>query len=57
MINVGDRIEHKLMPGFPMEVLEVQPCNGEPYGSHNAFRVIDPEGNPDWLCEHDVKEV
>lgn len=53
-IRVGDKIVHKLMPGFAMEVLEVEPCQPTHGSSHNSFRVVDPEGKEDWLCEFDV---
>jgi len=58
-IRVGDFIEYKLMPGFRMEVLEVAPCEPSPVRPepHDQYKVIDPEGNEDWLCAHDVRKV
>lgn len=52
----GHAIAHDLMPGFTMTVLNTRPCEisstrPEP---HLAYEVIDPEGNPDWLCAYDV---
>lgn len=50
------KIEHKYFPGFVMEVLEEGKC---PSGvdAHKAYRIIDPEGEEDWLCEDDVEIV
>ena len=45
--QTGDRIEHKLVPGFVMTVLAVRNCetdNARPE-LHDQFRVIDPDGN------------
>ncbi len=56
---VGDKIEHKLMPGFTMTVQEARVCEtdtGRPE-LHDAFRVTDPDGNEDWLCAYDVVKV
>ena len=57
-IKVGDRIAHKLLRGFSMEVLAVEPCEvaagQEP---HDSYKIIDPEGAEDWLCAHDVVRV
>jgi len=55
----GDRIEHKLVPGFVMTVLEVAPCEtgaalSIDIGPHDQYRVLDPDSNPDWLCAYDV---
>jgi hypothetical protein len=57
-IKIGDKIEHNLMPGFEMKVLDIEPCDPDCSGdSHSCYKVIDPEGKEDWLCEHDVKLV
>ncbi len=55
-IAVGDRIAHNLVPDFVMEVLEAQPCE-QGTGAHSSYRIIDPEGQEDWLCEYDVHKV
>lgn len=57
--EAGDRIEFDLMPGYPMTVLEVRACEEDAVrpGPHLAYRVIDPEGSPDWLCAHDVHKA
>lgn len=54
--KTGDKIEHNLMPGFPMAVLETRNCETdfarpEP---HQQYKIVDPEGNEDWLCAFDV---
>ena len=53
---IGDPIEHKLMPGFPMLVEEVEPCETGPGRDepHSQYQITDPEGNTDWLCAYDV---
>lgn len=54
------KIEHKDMPGFVMEVLKEKPCLGDErlYGeNHSSYKVIDPEGQEDWLCSLDVRIV
>lgn len=58
-IKVGDKIEHKLVPGFQMGVLAIEPCPQNPPlgGPHDSYRIIDPEGHEDWLCAHDVRKV
>ena len=56
-IAVGDRIEHKLLPGFQMEVLEIEPCDTTTTPPHDQYRLVDPEGREDWLCGHDVRRV
>lgn len=56
-LHVGDLIEHKLLPGFGMTIQEVAPCpqdQGRPL-PHNSFRIVDPEGEEDWLCGYDVR--
>jgi hypothetical protein len=60
-IKVGDKIEHRLVPGFAMTVLAVEPCDpSEDHGGasvHDSYKIIDPEGHEDWLCAHDVRTV
>lgn len=53
----GDRVEHKLMPGFVMTVHETKDCETDVYRSqpHQQYRVTDPEGNGDWVCAYDVR--
>jgi hypothetical protein len=55
----GDRIEHKIMPGFPMKVLDTDDCetDGARPEAHQRFKVIDPEGNEDWLCAYDAVKL
>jgi hypothetical protein len=57
--DVGDVIEHELVPGFPMTVLAVRECEADPGigrpAGHLAYAVIDPDGNQDWLCAYDVR--
>jgi hypothetical protein len=55
--HAGDRIEHKLMPGFTMTVQQLRPCetDGARPEPHWAYRITDPEGNDDWLCAYDVR--
>jgi hypothetical protein len=59
LARTGDKIEHNLMPGFTMTVLAVKSCetDGTRNVGHDQFRVIDPEGNEDWLCAYDVRVV
>lgn len=57
--HVGDSIEHHLLSGFHMEVLDTASCetdfvHPEP---HPAYKIIDFLGNADWLCAHDVHRV
>lgn len=57
--DIGDVIEHTLMPGFSMVVQQAQTCEldfarPEP---HLRYRIVDPEGNEDWLCAYDVRKV
>lgn len=61
-IEVGDVIEHRLVPGLQMEVLDVMPCPNDPPlpllpEPHDSYQVRDPEGQLDWLCAHDVRLV
>lgn len=53
----GDVIEHRLMPGFTMTVLDTRECETDANRSepHSAYQVTDPEGNADWLCAMDVQ--
>ena len=57
--ETGDRIEHKLIPGFTMPVLEAKDCETDSArpDAHRQYRVIDPEGNEDWVCGYDVRTV
>jgi hypothetical protein len=59
--KAGDKIEHTLFPPgmFTMPVLETRDCetDGNRPEPHLAYRVIDPEGNEDWLCAHDVRRA
>jgi hypothetical protein len=59
LVKVGATIEHNLMPGFPMTVLATKPCETDANRPvrHEAYKIIDPEGNEDWLCAADVHEV
>ena len=56
--KAGDIIEHRLMPGFTMPVLEARECETDANRSepHLAYRVTDPDGNDDWLCAMDVQK-
>ena len=58
-IAVGETIEFDLMPGFPMEVLDTKDCETDSARPepHLTYKVVDPEGNEDWLCGHDVHRV
>jgi hypothetical protein len=55
----GQMIEHKLMPGFPMSVLDTERCETDPAAgrgeTHDQYKIIDPDGNTDWLCAYDVR--
>jgi hypothetical protein len=53
----GETIEHRLMPGFTMTVLETRDCETDANRPepHLAYRVTDPEGNDDWLCAYDIQ--
>lgn len=58
-LEAGDVIEHRLVPGFRMTVLDTRACETdwnrpEP---HKAYEIVDMEGNRDWLCAHDVTEA
>lgn len=54
----GDIIEHRLMPGFTMTVLDTRDCEsgGNRTDPHQQYKVTDPEGNDDWLCAYDVQK-
>jgi hypothetical protein len=55
--KVGDKIEHRLMPGFTMTVLAWLECetDGSRPEPHGKYCITDPEGNEDWLCGYDVQ--
>ena len=55
--TVGDKIEHRLMPGFTMTVEDTAPCetDGARPEEHLKYRITDPDGSEDWLCAHDVQ--
>jgi hypothetical protein len=55
----GERIEHKLVPGFPMEVLDTARCETGPGREevHDQYKITDPDGNIDWLCAYDVRRA
>ena len=55
----GMHIEHKLVPGFPMEFQDATSCKTdrsrpEP---HAKYKVTDPDGSTNWLCAYDVRPV
>jgi len=57
----GDQIERKLMPGFPMEVLDTARCTPDPglgRGEvHDRYKITGPDGAADWLCAYDVRRA
>ena len=55
----GDKIEHDLMPGFPMTIQGVGTCETSVTGHepHAKYKITDPDGNEDWLCAYDVHPV
>lgn len=55
--KTGEVIEHRLMPGFTMPVLDTRECETDPSRPepHLAYKVTDPEGGEDWLCAYDVQ--
>lgn len=55
--KAGDVIEHRLVPGFTMPVRETAGCETDPARPepHLKYKVIDPEGNTDWVCAYDVQ--
>lgn len=57
-VKVGDKIVHKLVPDFQMEVKEIEPCIPLPGEEpHNSFLIDDPTGEEDWVCQRDVLKV
>lgn len=50
--EVGDRIEHLLVPGFWMTVLDTKDCETP---DHRAYKIVDFTGHEDWLCAYDVR--
>jgi hypothetical protein len=58
-IAPGDRIEHKLMPGFVMEVRGVKECqaDGARPEPHMQYMITDPDDCTDWLCGYDVRKA
>lgn len=50
--EVGDRIEHRLVPGFWMTVLDTRACETS---DHRAYKIVDFTGAEDWLCAYDVR--
>jgi hypothetical protein len=59
LVKVGATIEHNLVPGFRMTVIATRPCETDANRSvaHEAYEIVDMEGNRDWLCAADVHEV
>lgn len=57
--EIGDRIEHNLMPGFVMTVQATDKCETDSARpeDHLMYQVTDPEGNTDWLCAYDVRRA
>lgn len=55
----GDTIEHTLMPGFRMKVLETAECeiDANRPDPHLQYKITDPDGHEDWLCAHDVRRA
>lgn len=49
------KIRFNLMPSYVMDVLETSTCEGGE--DHAMYRVIDPEGNEDWVCGNDVTVI
>jgi len=58
-ISLGEKIEHKLMPGFTMEVNGIKGCETGPGREtpHMQYKITDPDGNADWLCAYDVRRA
>ena len=56
--KTGDVIEHRLMPGFTMPVLDTRECeiDGNRPAPHLAYKIEGPDGNEDWLCAWDVQK-
>ncbi|MEV4505479.1 hypothetical protein [Streptomyces klenkii] len=57
--DIGDAIYHELLPHFTMTVLDTGPCEVDPVRPepHLAYKIIDFEGNEDWLCAYDVRRA
>ncbi len=58
-INAGDRVEHRLLPGYLMRVKDIAPCemdSARPQ-AHSKYNVRDPAGNRYWVCACDVRKV
>jgi hypothetical protein len=55
----GERIEHKLMPGFVMTIEDFSDCETDPNRPvpHAQYQVTYSKGNTDWLCAYDVRRV
>jgi hypothetical protein len=53
----GEQVEHKLMPGFAMTVLDTARCETDSARpeTHDQYKITDPDGNEDWLCAYDVR--
>jgi hypothetical protein len=54
----GDRITFLPAAGMfpPMTILDVKDCETD-YARpepHSQYKVIDPEGNEDWICGYDA---
>lgn len=50
----GDMIQFKGLP-FKMKIRGVRTCEAEhKKKSHVAYKITDPEGQTDWVCERDV---
>lgn len=58
-VSLGQRIEHKLMPGFVMEVNGIKVCETGPGREepHMQYKITGPDGNTDWLCAYDVRKA
>lgn len=54
--EIGDTIEHKDMPGFPMKIEAIGTCESSAGRdeTHRKYKITDPEGQSDWLCAYDV---
>ena len=55
----GQQIEHKLVPGFVMEVQDLKRCETDAArpGPHMQYKITGPDGNTDWLCAYDVRKA
>jgi hypothetical protein len=56
--EAGDKIEHILVPGYVMTVLDTRDCETDANTPepHLAYKVTDPSGNEDWLCAYDAQK-